>query len=162
MGYKPIHGLIIKLFLLFLLRKVEKNPKHLEKVNFNSNATSNFFLDPLWIACIIISSWIGQEIRSNYFKLDLFCNPSIVKWFSFWLPQELHEIQANHDLRNCHPFKILTYFVMIVLVHLPSECAYILHYFSLTKMYRQRQRVVYQIPFAYDLALLFITSMRPK
>ena len=133
--------------------------KHLQKVDFNSNATSKIFLDPLWIDCIIISSWIGQEIRSNYFKLDLFCNPSIVKWFSFWLPQELHEIQANHDLRNCHPSKILAYFLIITaLVHLPSKCACILHYYSLTKMYWLQQRVLYQKQFAYDLALLFITG----
>ena len=46
--------------------------------------------------------------------------------------------------------------VMIVLVHLLSEYARILHHFSLTKMYRQQRRVVYQNSFAYDLALLFI------
>ena len=54
---------------------------------------------------------------------------------------------------------LLTHFVMIVLVQLPSECARILYHFSLTKMYRQRRRVVYQNPFAYDLTLLFITSI---
>ena len=48
---------------------------------------------------------------------------------------------------------------MIALVHLLSECAGILHHFSLTKIYGQQKRVVYQKPFAYDLALLFITSI---
>ena len=37
---------------------------------------------------------------------------------------------------------------MIVLLHLPSKCAHILYNFSLTKMYHQRRRVVYQNPFA--------------
>ena len=46
---------------------------------------------------------------------------------------------------------------MIVLVQLPSKCARILYHFSLTKTFCQRRRVVYQNPFAYDLALLFIT-----
>ena len=48
---------------------------------------------------------------------------------------------------------------MIVLVNLPSKCARILYHFSLTKMYRQQRRVMYQNPIAYDLALLFISSI---
>ena len=51
---------------------------------------------------------------------------------------------------------------MIVLVHIPSECARSLHYFSQTKMYRQRRRVVYQNLFTYDLVLLFIMAMEEK
>ena len=51
---------------------------------------------------------------------------------------------------------------MIVLVQLPSRCARILYHFPLTKMYDQQRRIVYQNPFAYDLAFLFITSIRKK
>ena len=63
---------------------------------------------------------------------------------------------AHYTLKNDI---VLTYFVMIVLVHLPSKCARILDHFLLTKMYHQQRRVVYQNPFAYDLALLFIMSI---
>ena len=48
---------------------------------------------------------------------------------------------------------------MIVLVHLPSECARICINFLLSKMYRQIRRFVYQNPFAYYKTLLFILSI---
>ena len=45
---------------------------------------------------------------------------------------------------------------MVILVHLPSECSYFFYHFSLTNMYRQRRRVMYQNPIAYDLATYFV------
>ena len=56
-------------------------------------------------------------------------------------------------------FVTLTCFMMIILVHLPSECSRIFFIiFHVPKMYRQRWRVMYQ---NYDLALLFISSIHP-
>ena len=75
----------------------------------------------------------------------------------YYRRKNLRSTNTNHDLRNCHPSKLLTYFVMIALVHFPFEFACILYYLSLTKMYWQQRRVMYQQQFDYDLDLLFIT-----
>ena len=58
-----------------------------------------------------------------------------------------------------HSFRNSLYFVMIVLVQLPSKCTRIFYLFSQTKMYPQQRRVVYQNLFAYDLALLVFMSI---
>ena len=53
----------------------------------------------------------------------------------------------------------LTYFVMIILVHLRSKCPRIFYHSYWPRCTIQRKRVMYQNPIAYDLALLFILSI---